>query len=124
MTTTPASMTIKPRSPAVICVFICVYLRSSAFICGRLFCVHLRPIFLPNGHEMNIEHQHPLRPLASLIRELRRDPEPRAFAFDHELDTFSPAFDHFAQREGRRGAPRHRAVEHLPVGGPPRVMNG
>src|SRR6185436_6773638 len=74
--------------------------------------------------QFDVEHQHAAgRPGLTLVRKVLRDPEPRAFAFDHQLHAFGPAFDHLVEPHRYRGAARYRTVEHLAVGGPARVVD-
>src|SRR5690606_29806059 len=78
--------------------------------------------------QLDIEHERsPGRartPGRIAVRELARDPEPRLFALDHELNALGPARDDLVQAEGRRLAARERAIEELTVRGPAGVVHG
>ena len=52
-----------------------------------------------------------------------RDPHAALLADDHQLQPFGPAGDDLADAERRRLAARDRAVEHLPVRRPARVVD-
>src|SRR5688572_6923810 len=57
------------------------------------------------------------------VGDLAWDPEARLFSGHHQLHALGPARDHLIQPEARRLAARHRAVEHLAVLGPARVVH-
>ena len=79
-------------------------------------------VALLNRDQLDVEHQHAARRARTrgriAIGEVRRDPEARLLAFDHELHALGPSFDDVAERERRGFTARDRAVEHLAVGRP------
>ena len=77
------------------------------------------------GDELDVEDEHPLWPVRLfVVRQRFGHPETPLLPDHHELDAFGPAGDDAVQR--KRGEPpfRHRAVEHLAVGRPARVIHG
>src|SRR5690606_36880758 len=74
--------------------------------------------------ELDVEHQHALRaPRLALVGELLRDPEAALLTDHHGLQAVGPAGDDAVQPEGDWLAARHRAVEHVAVGGPAAVVH-
>ena len=74
--------------------------------------------------ELDVEDEHALRPVGlSLVGERFGNPEAALLADHHQLNAFGPAGDDSVQRKGGRRAADDRAVEHLAVGRPTRVVD-
>src|SRR5206468_8746018 len=72
------------------------------------------------GH---IENEHPIRRALSLVREVLRNPEADLLAFHHQLQAFGPPRDDAIHRKCCRLTRHNRALEHLAIRRPARVMH-
>ena len=84
-------------------------------------------VILLNSEELDIEDECAAgAPAAGIIpvSEVCRNPEAALFANLHELEAFGPSFDDAVEREARRAAALHRAIEEFAIGLPAGVVDG
>src|SRR5690606_34641102 len=80
-----------------------------------------------NVDELHVEDQHACGGARTTrlvaVRQVARNPEAVLGSLRHQLDAFGPALDDLIQAKGRRLAPHHGAVEHLPLRRPAGVVH-
>src|SRR6185436_19881779 len=99
--------------------------RSAPRCCRSCWRRSTPPTDLLYRQQLDVEHQHALGRAGAgrvVVREVARDPEAGLLADHHQLYALGPARDHAVEREAGGHAARDRAVEHLAVGLPARVV--